>query len=70
MDKPIDISELQNFVSDHPGVMFASTNTKALFVGVGCQNYTVYKITDKHEWNVVHMGVQPFPALEFYNKLP
>lgn len=69
--KNIEINVLQDFVSEHPGVLFAMTPLKKLTIGVGNSNYMVYKRSDQtSEWELVYSNVQPYPALEFYNNLP
>lgn len=67
-EKPIDIKELQDFVSEHPGVLFARGKNKQLIVAVGRQIYKVYqKINDV--WVLIYADMQPDPALELYNNL-
>ncbi len=65
----IDIQSLQNFLGNHR-VIFAQTDTKILQVCLNGNLEVLTKDIEADELEIVWRGVQPYPALEYYNRLP
>lgn len=63
------IKDIQDFVSETE-IIFWGTGLKMLTISVGYSNYTVYSRSSvDDEWEMVYIGVQPYPAIEKYNSI-